>query len=538
MAGTCTAVLIIGLAASLALCYAHRRTTSANDSVAYGYILTNSVFHRRFLPEKSQHEFRYTTQNLLLSLRHLENGQLDLCAGRLFGYAASRLRCTAISRKNFLSQSPCAEGNTISSALRDVLRGNLGDVADRLDDVWMLTMPTYLGVDMNPLTVYFCYGCDGVCFSVVLEVHNTFSERHAYVLEVGVESAQRGRIAGFDHLWTFPKQFHVSPFCERAGFYECSIVTPSAAPRLMKTDMPLGLPHVRLNLLTPEDPPRLRMTTHQRAVSLIPLTTSNMLRTVASAPFAWLLTFCRILSQAYVLHYVKGLDVYQRPEPFGRPEVESMIARPRNPIQDVSASPNNSIVWLPPSWVDAYAQRCVERHLSQRVRELGIAVELRSSRPSQPPVVFEPASGTVCAERLVIWYRAFRFFSVILETPSPEIALKLGIGAEKTFSVSSPELFTRVFDPPSPTCRSSTAARVSEWLRRRSVPAEWRPGCRQAHALDRTSSPLRNLAVLLWISFARQLERVVFQLLHARFQAGDEPWVTWGHLRTAKSATP
>ncbi|EJD51894.1 hypothetical protein AURDEDRAFT_111472 [Auricularia subglabra TFB-10046 SS5] len=539
MLGPCSAILLLGLTASLALYHRYRRTASADGSVSHGFIVTNSVFHRRFLPTKSQHEFLYTTQSLLLSLRHLEDGRLDLCAGRLFGYGASRLRCTAISRKNFLSEPPCvAEVTTIASSLQEVLRANLGNVADRLNDVWMLAMPTYLGVGMNPLTVYFCYDDAGTCFSVVLEVHSTFSERHVYVLQLGTESAERGRIAGFDHLWTFPKQFHVSPFCERAGFYECSIVVPSAAPKFMKSGISLRLPHVRLNLLTPEDLPRLRMTTRQRAVSMIPLTTRNMLQTVASTPFAWLLTFSRILYQAYILHYVKGLDVYQRPEPFGRPEVESMIAPSRNPVQDFAAPPTSGVVWLPPSWVDSYAQRCVQRYLSQRANGIDITVELRSCRPSQPAVVFEPASGSACTERLIIWYRSFRFFSVLLEMPSPELALKLGVDAEGTFSVSSRDLFARVFEVPSPTSPSSAASRAAGWLRRRSIPVEWRPGYHPGpHALDRTSSPMRNLAVLLWISFTREFERVLFQLVHARFQAGDEPWKTWGHLHISRSPT-
>jgi len=52
-------------------------------------------------------------------------------------------------------------------------------------------MPAFLGTEgINPLSVWLCYekdeeGKERKLWTVLLEVHNTFGERHVYVLEAG-----------------------------------------------------------------------------------------------------------------------------------------------------------------------------------------------------------------------------------------------------------------------------------------------------------------------------------------------------------------
>lgn len=54
---------------------------------------------------------------------------------------------------------------------------------DELLDVWILTMPTYLGYEgMNPLTVYFAYKKDGSPWLVLLEVcNNIIRGMHVFI---------------------------------------------------------------------------------------------------------------------------------------------------------------------------------------------------------------------------------------------------------------------------------------------------------------------------------------------------------------------
>ena len=65
----------------------------------------------------------------------------------------------------------------------------------------MLAHARVLGYVFNPLTVYWCHRADGALACVVAEVHNTYGERHAYLLHTD----ERGRAQ-------VPKEFYVSPF--------------------------------------------------------------------------------------------------------------------------------------------------------------------------------------------------------------------------------------------------------------------------------------------------------------------------------------
>lgn len=74
--------------------------------------------------------------------------------------------------------------------------------------VVMLANARVLGHVFDPLTVYWCFAADGALTCVIAEVHNTYGERHAYLLEPDVDGA-----VGVD------KEFFVSPFNDVSGRY-------------------------------------------------------------------------------------------------------------------------------------------------------------------------------------------------------------------------------------------------------------------------------------------------------------------------------
>ncbi|WP_309238083.1 DUF1365 domain-containing protein [Streptomyces albidus (ex Kaewkla and Franco 2022)] len=81
--------------------------------------------------------------------------------------------------------------------------------------VLMLTNARVLGHVFNPLTLYWCHGADGRQTCVVAEVHNTYGERHCYLLHTdGAEVATTG------------KEFYVSPFFPVDGEYRMRLPEP------------------------------------------------------------------------------------------------------------------------------------------------------------------------------------------------------------------------------------------------------------------------------------------------------------------------
>lgn len=77
---------------------------------------------------------------------------------------------------------------------------------DPTDRVLLLAHPRSSGYVFDPLSVFWCFDIDGGIRAVVLEVHNTYGERHAYVLPGSTSSR-------------VDKDFYVSPFNDTGGEY-------------------------------------------------------------------------------------------------------------------------------------------------------------------------------------------------------------------------------------------------------------------------------------------------------------------------------
>ena len=123
--------------------------------------------------------------------------------------------------------------------------------------VMLLTNARVLGYVFNPLSVYYCYDRDERLECVVAEVHNTYGERHCYVLRPD----ERGRCEA-------EKAFYVSPFFTVDGRYR----------------MNFSLPGRRLNVtmdLMQHDGPVFRAALTGRRV---PLTERNLRRIMLIQP--------------------------------------------------------------------------------------------------------------------------------------------------------------------------------------------------------------------------------------------------------------
>ena len=81
--------------------------------------------------------------------------------------------------------------------------------------IHMLTSARVFGYVFNPLTLFWCYQTSGELECVVAEVHNTYGERHCYLLQT--DAAGRASV---------PKAFYVSPFNEVDGQYRMKLPAP------------------------------------------------------------------------------------------------------------------------------------------------------------------------------------------------------------------------------------------------------------------------------------------------------------------------
>ncbi|MFE1169244.1 DUF1365 domain-containing protein [Nocardiopsis sp. NPDC058789] len=155
--------------------------------------------------------------------------------------------------------------------------------------VVMLAHARVFGHVFNPLTVYWCHDPDGAPRAVVAEVHNTYGDRHRYLLHPD----RRGRA-------TVPKALFVSPFNGVDGEYRLSLPEPDE--RLALT--------VALHR---EGHPPFTASVHGRRR---PATLAQLLRLSARHPWAPLVNAVRIRVHGIRLH-LRGLPFRPRPEPVG-----------------------------------------------------------------------------------------------------------------------------------------------------------------------------------------------------------------------------
>jgi DUF1365 family protein len=84
-------------------------------------------------------------------------------------------------------------------------------VADADGEAWLHTYPRVFGYAFNPVSFWYCHRRDDSLAAVVVEVNNTFGERHCYLLA--------GPTLAYGREQTARKVFHVSPFCDVQGGY-------------------------------------------------------------------------------------------------------------------------------------------------------------------------------------------------------------------------------------------------------------------------------------------------------------------------------
>ena len=113
-------------------------------------------------------------------------------------------------------------GSSLRSAVDTYLARHGIDLAG--GQVLMLGHARAFGYVFNPLTVFWCHRRDGSLAAVIAEVHNTYGQRHAYLLDPdGSGRAEAG------------KDFYVSPFLPVAGRYRMHLPEPGSTLRLSVT---------------------------------------------------------------------------------------------------------------------------------------------------------------------------------------------------------------------------------------------------------------------------------------------------------------
>lgn len=163
-----------------------------------------AVTHQRLAPRR--HRLRYRLFQLLLDLDELPALDRRL---RLFGH--NRAALFSLHDRDHLA----GDGRPLRGQVEAMLRAAGIEAAG--GPIRLLCMPRVLGYVFNPLSIFYCHCQSGELTAVVLEVNNTFGERHCYLVEARGAEVVRQSCA---------KAFFVSPFLGLDMTYDFRLAAP------------------------------------------------------------------------------------------------------------------------------------------------------------------------------------------------------------------------------------------------------------------------------------------------------------------------
>lgn len=169
------------------------------------------VRHTRLKP--AHHAFAYRSYFLMLPMRSLQSAPASPTP-------LARNRFAPISfydRDHGDGRSPKAGG---ALAWLDELLAREG-VLDADGEVWLHCFPRVWGFTFKPVSFWYCHRKDASLRAILVEVNNTFGQRHCYLLDP----------ARFGAELRTDKVFHVSPFCPVEGAYRFRFMVDGARAR-------------------------------------------------------------------------------------------------------------------------------------------------------------------------------------------------------------------------------------------------------------------------------------------------------------------
>jgi len=176
------------------------------------------VTHSRISPKR--HAFCYRVFSVLLDL-----DEIDSLAKRSRLFARNATAVFSFHAKDHGDGRP----------LREWVAAKLADANIKADGpVRVLCYPRLWGYVFNPLSVWFCYRKDGALAATIYEVHNTFGERHSYVLPALTNGETLEQQCA--------KEMYVSPFLSMDCRYTFRIEPPGERVQVAICESESGAP--------------------------------------------------------------------------------------------------------------------------------------------------------------------------------------------------------------------------------------------------------------------------------------------------------
>ncbi|KAL2687251.1 hypothetical protein Neosp_004804 [[Neocosmospora] mangrovei] len=292
------------------------------DGPGRPFLVPSRTTHTRMFPKKHSFSYSYLVVGVPVGYSGNANGMISANvsgASSWLSYILGRRAWFDVNPADYLQRGHGDDG----------LRGKLDDYLENQNvdpsqypHAYLVTAARFLGYHFNPVSFWFLYSKEKVLSAIVLEVNNTFGERRPYLVIRDFEAErhiqdrsaddenqepQRSRVKG-----SWKKDFHVSPFNSRKGSYS-----------LLASD-PLGPEmegfrgiDITINLSSSKGHPKLVARLFSEGDALEPDSMGLFQKAKFLLRWFWVgfVTFPRIVKEAAVLFFKRGLHVWYRPEP-------------------------------------------------------------------------------------------------------------------------------------------------------------------------------------------------------------------------------
>ncbi len=176
------------------------------------------VMHRRRVPPF--YRFIYRVFYLLIDIDRIDE-------------AAQGLRWFSHNRFNLLAFHDADHGDGTRFGLRRWAEQLLatGGIELAGGRIRLLCLPRLAGFAFNPISLWYCEDANRRVRAVIVEVNNTFGEKHCYLL-VNDKPASDGAAPSYEMEHHKDKCFHVSPFFDLVGRYRFRLTAPGERVRV------------------------------------------------------------------------------------------------------------------------------------------------------------------------------------------------------------------------------------------------------------------------------------------------------------------
>jgi|GEM_PF-57814 len=168
-------------------------------------LINGKVMHKRFAPKENS--FTYPIYYFSFPLAKLDELKKENTL-KIDGFSL-----TSFYKKDHGAKSKNGDLNHWASEQLKKFK-----LQNKVTTITLVSMPRILGFVFNPVSFWLCFDEKSQLRAIIYEVNNTFGETHSYVC-----AKQDQSVINQDDWIIAHKEFHVSPFLPREGYYQFRI---------------------------------------------------------------------------------------------------------------------------------------------------------------------------------------------------------------------------------------------------------------------------------------------------------------------------